>query len=197
MEDSNKRVGGGHCGGDVEECWRDLFFCRFHASAIASTSNNVVVVFSFISSVGKRRHQQKGSCKQIFFSPVRSQRWSSTHTHKYKKMLFGLLFCFFFFFTLSVQKEKDQKTRALIIFISQRRRRCNRFTIQMGGGKSTHSRSIGKKNNKTVHGTSRLFSNNERAKFLKNQNLKIIIRFFFEFLALKMIIVFCQSTLRT
>ena len=55
--------------------------------------------------------------------------------------------------------------------------------------------------NKTVHGTSRLFSNNERAKFKKQkQNLKIIIRFFFfffflEFLALKMIIVFCQSTL--
>ena len=185
----------GHCG-DVEECWRDSFlFCRFHASAIASTSNNVVVVFSFISSVGKRRHQQKGSCKQIFLSPVRSQRWS-THK-KIQENVVGLLFVS----SLIRSKRKRQKdARTDYIHLPTRSKRCNRFTIQMGGGNSTHSRSIGKK--KTQNGSRNVASifkqrAREISKNPKFENNNPQNNNFFEFLALKMIIVFCQSTLGT
>ena len=65
-------------------------------------------------------------------------------------MLFGLLFVSSSSFIRSKRKrQKDARTD--YIHLPTRSKRCNRFTIQMGGGNSTHSRSIGKK--KTQNGS--------------------------------------------
>jgi hypothetical protein len=107
----------------------------------------------------------------------------------------------FLLLLLSVQKEKDKKTRALIIFLS-RREANDAIDLQFKWAAATartHAASGEKKTQNGSRNVASIFKQRAReiSKNPKFENNNPQNNNFFEFLALKMIIVFCQSALGT